>query len=184
MSKYQVLKNTVESSQPGSSSAPILYSTTELNEKGFKALLGRKVKSRPLTAIVIVAIIILAISTASTIVFNQAGAPTFAAFVPMFVVFFFYRTTLITVNDKGIDFYFIDAKRGSKYVVYDKMSLPYDKITDVNVKTGRFNTSITFVVPYEGKQYKIKTTVPNKQRKMTEQAENLKQLLEVLKKTA
>jgi len=185
MSKHQALKNAIEGFQSGGADAPILYSTTEMNEKGFKALLGRKLQSRPLpVALWIGVFAIMAVSIVSTVAFRQAGVSTFGAFVPIFVVFFFIRTTLISVGDQGLDFYFIESKRGSKYAVYDKISLPYDRIANVKVKTGRFNTHFTLEFSSEDKNYKIKTSVPNKNKKMQEQAENLKHLLEVLQKTS
>ena len=183
MSKYQALQNAIALFLPGGADAPILHCTTEVNEKGFQALLGRKLKSRPLPAAVwIAAFALMAVSVASIIAFAQTGASTFCAFVPVFVVLFFIRTTFVSVGEAGLDFYFAESARGSKYAVYDKISLPYDKVTGVRVRAGRFNTSLTFAFTAEGKTYKIKTTVPNKDKKMKEQAENLKYLLEALEK--
>ena len=183
MSKHQTLKNAIEAFQPGGADVPILYATTEVNEKGFRALLGRKLKSQFISAAVWVwIVVIMAAASVLTVAFGQTGAPSFAAFLPMLIIIFFMRTTLISVSDQGLDFYFAEAKRGSKYVVYDKMSLPYDRIINMKVKTGRFNTGFTFTVSDGDKSYKIKTSVPNKDKKMNEQAENLKHLLEVLEK--
>ncbi|MCL2810694.1 MAG: hypothetical protein FWD25_02260 [Clostridia bacterium] len=185
MSKYQAIKDAIEAFQPGGADAPILCSTTEVNEKGFQALLGRKAKSRPMSAAIWICLfVIIAISVANIFAFRQTGTTTFAAFIPMFIVLFFYRTTLVTVGDEGLDFYFVESKRGSTYVVYDKMSLPYNRITNIKVREGRFNTSFTFEFLNETKKYKIKTSVPNKMRKAEEQAENLKHLLEVLQKAS
>jgi hypothetical protein len=115
-------------------------------------------------------------------VFGHISAPTFAALFPVFFMFYYVRTTLISVTDKGLDFYFIESKNNLKYEVYDKISLPYDMITNIKVKKGRFNTGFTFEIAIEDKSYKIKTSVQNKNKKIKEQAENLKQLLETLEK--
>ena len=186
MSKHQAFKDAIEVFQPGGADAPILYSTTEMNEKGFVALLGRKLKwywSAPIT-ITIIAITIIATSAVVAIIGGTPQATPIAVFIPMFVIIFLYRTTLVAVNGNSLDFYFIDAKLGSKYVVYDKINLPFDKITNVKVKIGKVfkNTHFTFEFLHEGKNYKIKTTIPNKMKKMKEQEENLKCLLEVLEK--
>ena len=183
MSKNEAFTSAIEAFQPGGADAPILYSTTEMNEKGFKALLGRKIKWRSISGgIVICAIFIMAASLISVIFHGQSGSPTFAAYIPMFIVIFVYRTTLINVREDRLDFYFIDYKFGSKYVVYDSLSLPYDRIMNVKVRTGRFNTRFTFEFLNDDKKYKIKTTVPNKMRKAEEQAENLKYFHEVIKR--
>jgi len=182
VSKYQAMKSAIEEFQPGGGNAPILYSTTEMNDKAFKSLAGRKLKTWSIHTVVLIAacvIFLVAISLADVFFGGNLGArPAPAVFVP-FIVIFMFRTTLITVTDNGFEFYFLESKWAS-YVVYDKMSLPYDKITNVTVKTRKFNTYFTFEIPnaIEGKRnYKIKTTVPNKMRKMDEQAENLKLML-------
>jgi hypothetical protein len=50
------------------------------------------------------------------------------------------------------------------------------------VTKGRFNTGFTFEIASEDKKKKKKTSVPNKNKKIEEQAENLKHLLEALEK--
>ena len=182
MSKYSAFKNAIETFQSGAADAPILMATTEVNDKGFKALLGRKLKWQPgiSTGILIAAFAIIAVSAFSIALFGNTGTPAFAAFVPMIVIIFLIRTTFVTIGDSGLDFYFADPRLGSKYVVYDKLSLPYDKITNVKKRTGKFNTGFVFEFSADGKTYKIKTTVPNKIKRTDEQAENLKRLLEVL----
>ena len=177
MSLHQTFKKAIETFQPGGSDSPILYTTTEVNDKGFCALLGRKIKSRPISvAMWIGMLIILAVSIASTIAFGQTGAPVFASFVPILIVLFLQRSTIISVGDTGLDFYFIDSKGGSKYFAYDMFSLSYDRITNIKVKTGKFNTSIRLEFTNEGKGNYIRTVVPNKMRKMNEQADNLELL--------
>ena len=185
MSKHQTFKNAIEAFQPGRADAPILYSTVEVNEKGFQALLGRKAKPRPMSVSIWISIlIIIAISVVTPMVAGHAGTPTFAAFIPLFVLFFCFRTTLIAVGEKGLDFYFIEPKPGSTYAAYDKISLPYDRITNVKVRTGRFNTSFTFTFSSETKNYKINASIPNKMKKVKEHSENLKRLLEAFEKTS
>jgi len=184
MSQLQALKNAIETFQPGGVDTPILYSTTEYNEKGFKALLGRRLNGRRSIAvgILIFAIVIIAASAIIVILAGQTGTPVFVTYFPVFIAIYLHRTTLITVGDAGIEFYFIDSKLGSKYIAYDKFILPYDKITDVKVRTGKFNTSFAFEFSSDEKKYKIKTSVPNKMKKMEEQGENLKDMLETLEK--
>jgi len=184
MSYNQALKDAVKEFQPDKAETPILFSSTEVNERGFKTLLGRKLKSIPISIIewIIVAVVVIA-SVAITAILGQAGAPSFAAFVPVFIVIFLIRTTLISVSDNSIDIYFIANKFGTKkYFVYDKISLPYDKITSTKIKAGRFNTKITFVFTIDDKNYKMRTTVPNRKKHMDDHAVNLKNLIETVEK--
>ena len=183
MLNYQVFKDAVEAFRPGGADAHILYSTTAVNDKGFRALLGRKLKGRPLSAAIVICLfVILAVSILSMVLAGQTGTPVFTAYVPVYISFFLNRTTLITFGENGLDIYFADVRRGPKYIVYDMVGLSYDMITNVKTRSGRFNTSITIEFSIEGKKYKIKTTVPNKMKKVTEQAGNLKLLLETLEK--
>jgi len=181
MSKYQALKDAIEEFSSGGADVPVVLSSIEVNEKGFKALLGRKLKSRPTSSPTVlaglIALFIFAASTTATATLGAAAAPSYAAFFPVVIIFLTQRSTLISAAGDGYDFYFIESKTGSRFVVYDKLSLPFEKIKNVKVKTGRFNTALTFEFLHEGKEYKIRHTVPNKNRKMNEQAENLKILL-------
>jgi len=183
MSQHQELKNAIEAFQPDGANAPILYSTTVYNDKGFRALLGRKLNGRQsvATGILIGLIVIVAITIIIILLARQTGTPIFVTYVPLSVFILLYRTTIITVSDTGLEFYFIDQKRGSKYAVYDKMSLPYDMITNTVAKTGGFNSRFTFEFSNDGKKYKISVSIPNKMKKMAEQADNLKYLHEALK---
>ena len=182
MSQHQELVNAIEVFQPNGANAPILYSTTAYNDKGFKALLGRKLNGRQsvATGILIGLLVIVAITIVVIFLARQTGTPIFVTYVPVFVFIFLYRTTIIAVSDTGLEFYFIDTKRGSTYVVYDKMSLPYDMITNTKVKTGGFNSRFTFEFSKDGKKYKINVSIPSKMKKMAEQADNLKYLNEAL----
>ena len=180
MSKYEALKSAIKNFQSDAMEAPILYSTTEMNGKGYKALLGRKLKSLPISVaewIAVIAVIIVVIT-----VTVGAGTPLFGSgfggFAVVVYVLLVQRLTIISVGDKNLSFYFIKQKSGTKFDVYDKIILPYDKITNVNVKTGKFNTTFRFEFSIDGKTYKLKTVVPNKKKKMAEQAVNLKHLLE------
>lgn len=175
---YQAFRNAIEQFQPGSASAPILYSTTEANDKGFRALLGRKLKSQSILAFVVVTMVgAVAVGVILNFVLGNvmASAPAMFFFVPWFIMFL-YRTTLITVGDEGLDFYFCKQVLGSKCIVDDKMSLPYNKLINVDVKTKKSVTYFTFEFTADGKTHKIKTSVPNKKKNTPEQAENLKRL--------
>ncbi|MCL2827328.1 MAG: hypothetical protein FWD99_01135 [Oscillospiraceae bacterium] len=187
MSKYQKIKNAIEAFQPDGANVPILYSTTEVNEKGFNALTGRKLKlwsSRTTIAVVVCVIFLIAISAVATFLTGSGMASAPAAFVPLFIALLF-RTTPIAIRDDGLDFYFLESRLDFKYVVSDKLSLPYDRISNVKMKTGsvfKNNRYFTFEFLHNDKKYRIKTSMSNKKRKMKEQEENLKYLLEVLEK--
>jgi hypothetical protein len=178
MLNYQAMKEAIEAFQPGGANSPILYSTLAVNERGFKALLGRNTKQRPIYGILLICLFVFAAATIITAISpSYTGSSSFASFVPIYVIIFLTRTTLVSVGDNSIDFYFVESRRGRKFVAYEKISLPYDKITNVKARTGRFNTRITFEFSIEGKSYKISATVPNKDKKANEQAENLRSLL-------
>ena len=182
MSKYQALQNAIEAFQPGGAGVPIVYSTTEVNEKSFKALAGRKLnwKVNSTVWLWVILIVIVSITTASIISFGFNGTPAFISFFPLFFVIFFIRSTLVSVGEDSLDIYFLEATIGSNYVVNDKLNLPYDKIKNVKVRAGKRNTHLTFEFEIDGKAYKLKTSMANKMKKMPEQSESLKQLLEVL----
>jgi len=180
MSRHEALKSAIKNFQSDAMEAPILYSATEMNGKGYKALLGRQLRSIPISvAEWIIMILFLVAGTAATIIVGTVGTPSFAAtFTAVFIVFFVQRLTIVSVGDNNLYFYFIKQKSGSKFDVYDKIILPYDKITNVNVKTGKFNTTFRFEFSIDDKIYKLRAIVPNKKKKMAEQAVNLKHLLE------
>lgn len=178
MDRYETMKAAV-----GGGDAPVLYASLELNEKGFRALLGRRLNTRPGAITLLVAVtIVLVISVTVTIFFGQTGTPTFAAFFPIWFMFMFIRNVIVAVGDNALDIHFTEPKLGQKYVVYDKMSLPFDRIDNVRVKRGRFNTHFRFEISAEDKSYKIKLSVPNKQRKNDKHTGNLAALLEKLEK--
>lgn len=189
MSKYQRFQNAIEGFQPGSENAPILYVTTEVNEKGFKALSGRKLRlwaSHTGVVLLVCACILVAASLAAVILTRQLGGtavPAAAAFMPAFITVFLMRATLLTVTDVGLDFYFLEIKFGG-YAVSDKISLPYNRISRVKVKAGKVfkYTYFTFWFDDNGKSHKIKISVSNRVRKMQEQSENLNVLLETLER--
>jgi ribosomal protein L21E len=187
--KYQSLKDAIEAFEPGGANAPILYSTTEVNEKSFKALAGRKISLWPKnTAILIViyAVLFVTFTAGLTILTSALGGtatPYFAFVFPVFLIFL-YRETLITITDDGLNFYFLERRFFTKYVVSDKLSLPFDRIDSAKVKTGRFNTRVTFTFTDEGKSYKITTSMPNKNKNLQEQAEHLKRLLDAIGKAS
>jgi len=186
MSKNQAMKGVIKAFRPGGADAPILYASTEVNEKSFKVLTGRKLKlwsTHTTILLAVCAIFLIAILFVATILTGPAAAPVPAVFTPLIIALLF-RTTLITVTDTGLDFYFIESRFGSKHVVSDKLSLPYDRISHVKIKVGKVfkNTYFTFEFLQDDKKYKIKTSMSNKMRKMKEQEENLKYLLEMLEK--
>jgi len=160
-----------------------------VNEKSFRALTGRKLTlwSKHTTIVLLVSALILMVAMVATAFLSRhlggTSAPAAAVFAPLFITFLF-RTTLITVRNDSLDFYFIDNRLGSSYVVSDKLNLPYDRISKVKVKVGRVfkNTHVTFEFLHNDKKYKIKTSIPNKMKKMQEQEGNLKHLLEMLEK--
>jgi hypothetical protein len=88
------------------------------------------------------------------------------------------RTTLIAAGDESMYIYIIEPKRDSTCTIYDKMSLIYDKITNVKVKNGRFNTILILNFLINSKKCKLRITIPNKDIKLLEQSVNLKYLLE------
>ena len=188
MTRYQSFQNAIEAYQPGAAALPIVFFTTELNEKGFKALTGRKLKwSLPVFIIIGIAIIILFSAIAAIFsVFGGhpggAGGASGAIFVAI-ILPVILRSTLITAGAEGLDFYYVKTGFGSKCTVYDKMSLPYDRLTGVRVKRGKVfkNTQFIFEFMDGDKKIKIKTTANNRMRKVDEHIGNLEHLLGVLK---
>ena len=183
MNKTERLKNALELFQPGNTDTPILLSVTQRNDKAFKALLDRKLKSSPVYFLEwIVAGALLIGVIAFLIAFTAPGAingGSFGGGAAALYVLHTYKNTLITAREGGIDFYFTENKFGSKdYIVYDKITLPYDRITNLRVKKGRFNTSFRFEFEHGGKTVKIVTTVSNKKRKLEDQGVNLNSFLE------
>jgi|GEM_PF-1471960 len=189
MSKYQRFKDAIEAFQPGGADAPIVYATLEVNEKGFKALAGRKLKlwSRHTNAVITVCILILAAAViASAIMTRQLGGtsvPAPVVFTPLFV-YFLFRPTLLTITNAGVDVYVLEYKFGSKPLVSDKLSLPFDRLSDVKVKVGKDfkNTHFAFCFDDNGKTRKVKISVSHRMRKVQEQEGNLKILLEALER--
>ena len=183
MSKYQAYKDAIEAINPGGASAPILISTTTTNDKVFNALIGRKIKSRPLSFYYVLSIfIILAVVIINIVLYRQSGTPVVIAYVPLIITFFMYRTTLISINDDGLVFYCVEANPGPKYDAFDQFNIAFDRIDNVKIKTGRFNTNITFGFIHNEKKYYYITTVPNRIKKIEEQAQNIKYMLETLER--
>jgi len=190
MSKYQTLKDAIEVFQPGGSDAPILYASTEVNEKAFKVLAGRKLKlwTGNTTILMVVCFVFLAAVSVFAVFLNAylgaaTPAPTVAAFMP-FIVILLFRTSFITITDDGLNIYFIEYRFGSKYVISDKLSLPFDSVSNVKIRVGKIlrTTNFTFEILHNDKKYKVRTSVSNRKRKMGEQEENLAKLLELFEK--
>ena len=180
MSKYETFKNAIETFIASGLDAPILHSTMVVNDRSFRALLGRKIAPEP-WPITWLAILIFAVSSISFFISGAASTVPVGVFLPLVIIFIFYRQTLIAVRDEGLDFYFVN-KFKTKATVYDKMSLPYNKITKTKVRSGKLNTYLTLEFSIDNKKYKIKTYMPNKNKKMAQQAENLKYLHDVIAK--
>ena len=183
MSIYQGFKDGIEAFQPGGSNAPILFSTTVRDDKVFRALLGRKLNSRPTSVLEwVFAIAVIIATVALVLAIGGSGAPpSFGGFAAVFYIMYFIRTSLVSVGERGLDVYFTEKKRG-QFFVYDKLTLPYDKITNVKIRRGPFNTSFRFKFSHEGKTYKLAVSVANKKRNIEEQADNLTYLHEALEK--
>ncbi|MDR2569612.1 MAG: hypothetical protein LBD23_04855 [Oscillospiraceae bacterium] len=179
MSEYRILKNAIREHTPDYADVPILFSSIEYNSKSFEALLGRKLKSGPIPLkLFIITISIVLVSIILTALFGRIGISGFIVLFPVFSVIFFMRTTLIAAGDESMYIYIIEPKRDSTCTIYDKMSLIYDKITNVKVKNGRFNTILILNFLINSKKCKLRITIPNKDIKLLEQSVNLKYLLE------
>ena len=183
MNKSQRLKIALEAFQKGSENNPFLLSSTVRNDRAFKALLGRKVKSSPVCALEwIVAGVLLIAVIAFLFVFTQPGAVNgggFGGTAAVLWVIYYYRNTLITANEEGIEFYFTVNKFLSRdYITYDKFTLPYERITNLKLKKGRFNTTFRFEFEHQGKTLKVVTAVPNRKRNLENQEVNLSSFLE------
>jgi len=183
MNKTEKLKNALELFQPGSADTPILLSATQHNDKAFRALLGRKAKYSPVHSLewILAGAVIIAI-IAFIVGFHNAHAGAGGSLGGLFTalyIMYFHRTTLIAADERGIDFYYAEKIFARKeYVVYEKITLPYDRITNMKVKKGRFNTTFRFEFSHKGKTIKLVTHVPNKKRKLEEQGANLNSFLE------
>ncbi|MCL2841759.1 MAG: hypothetical protein FWE05_13445 [Defluviitaleaceae bacterium] len=191
MSKYQVFKNAIEAFQPDGADLPILYSSTEINERSLKVLSGRKLKLRSfrMTILLFVYVFIIIAGTIVSAILTREWGGSLIPFFPSFfllwlIISVLARPTLITIGNEGLNFYFLEVTFG-KYVVSDKTSLPYAKISDVTVKVGKVFKHTNFTVHFNdnGKSHKIKFSVSNEMRKVQEQSENLKILIETLDQT-
>ena len=183
LSKHQTFKDTIKAYKPEVADTPVLYSTTEANRNVFKALIGRELKLQSLPAGIIIFIIILAAVTIINISWGaQSGTPVVITYVPIFMSLYLYRTTLISIGKESLEFYCLRSKFGSKYEIYDSFDMTYNKIESVKIKSGSFNTTVTLEFANDNKKFKIRFTAPNKMKKMEEQAENLKYLLDLFER--
>jgi len=184
---YGRLKNAIYDFQHDAVDAPILWSMTNMSS-GFKALLGRRLKSMSITALPIVMFVLVVISLIGVIVLSGSTRTSLALHAIVWTMhiclWFFRRFTILSITDKGLELYFTQTKfsltHGLKYVMYDKINLSYDRMTNVRVKRGWLRTSFRFEFTSEGKSYKVKTYVLNKSNEMSVQATNLKYLVEMI----
>jgi len=186
MTRYQKFQAAIEAFEPGAGNTPIVCTTTEVNEKVFNILAGRKLKlwtTGSTVVLLVSALILLAATVVNAIAWRNVGgaAPAPAVFIPV-VIMLLLRTTLVTFDENGLNFFFLEIRFGG-YRVSDKMTLPFDQITGMKVKPGavlKRNTYFTFIVTQNGKTRKIKTSTSAKLRKVPEQQDNLKELLQTL----
>lgn len=180
MNKTQRLKNALEAFQSNSADTPILLSVTQHNDKAFKALLGRKAKSKPVHYLewVLAGVVFIIGLGFGFFMHNAFTGGGFGGLFAMLYIIYLNRYTLIAAGEGGVDFYYTERKFASKdYIVYDKVTIPYDKITNLKVKRGRFNTTLRFQFPHDGKTIKMITSVYNKKRHLEEQENNLSSFL-------
>ncbi|MDR2546207.1 MAG: hypothetical protein LBC96_01690 [Lachnospiraceae bacterium] len=183
MSKYQSLRNAIKEFAPTGEDVPFLCSSTQVNEKAFKALLGRKLKPHPIHMITWLCIFLAGAAIVGiTAFFNQTNPYTIVILVPVFIILFLNRSSLIAITDDGLRIYFFLSKLKNKNVIYDQVFLPFDKITELAVSKGVYNTDLSFLFDIEEKTHTITMSVPNIDKKMDEQAENLIRLMNVLEK--
>ena len=186
MTRYEKFQAAIEAFEPGAGNTPIVCTNTEVNERVFRQLAGRKLKlwTRGTTVTLLISMLIVLAAAFLTILATQhagGSAPTAGIFIPWVIVLLF-RTTLVTVDQNGLNFYFIEIRLGSGYVVTDKMTLPFDQIVSMKVKTGKRskNAHFVFTVMQNGKARKFKTSASGKMHKVPEQTEHLNALLQVL----
>ena len=185
MTKEQMLKSAVNAFRPGVADAPVLYASVEVGKNGLMALLGRNRLKRSANDVVAaicitLAVIVLAVSILTG---HLALIPAAFSILTMSAGVYRLRFAIIAIEDTGLDFYFVDTYY-AHYEVYDKFSLPYDKIANVTMRKGKIfkNTNFTFDFLSDGLRLEIRASMPNRTKKIKEQGENLKVLLEVLEK--
>jgi len=185
MTRYQKLSDAVEAFEPGAGNEPLVYTTTEVNEKLFRFLAGRKLKLWSGSSAAVFVVIILIMLTAAIlplILIRAAGGASPVVFFVPFVFLFVTRPTLVTAGQNGLSFYFLEIRFGKGYVVSDKMILPYEQIEAMEITTGKVtkSTGFTFMIKQDGKLKKVKTSASAKMRKAPEHAENLQALVQTL----
>jgi hypothetical protein len=189
MTKYEVFKKTVEKFQPGGTEGAFMLSAiTEVDSRSFKVLLGRNLKYMKWwfsPVLWIGLIFFLTVVLGATIAFFMGvsvSTSPIAIFFILIGISCLYRDTIITVTSDGLDIYLLNSLFiFGVTTADDKVSLPFDRISCVKVKTGKVfqRTHFTFEFLHNDKMYRIKTTVANR-LKMSEQAENLRRLFETL----
>jgi len=185
---YQKMLDAIEAFEPGAGNAPIVYAQTEVNEKIMSALAGRKLRlwtgSTTKVFMVCVLIWLASVVLMSLATRNVAGG-AFAGAWAGFIVIWFFRATLLTVSESGLNLYFLEMRMtNAKVVVTDKLTLPLAQAANVRVKTGRVlkNTHITLEFLIDGKKRRLRITAPRRLRKAPEHQDNLQDLLALLQK--
>ena len=192
MPKYKTPKEAIELFQHGGADAPILFAMTKVNRRSFWALLDRNLKSPRRSALTWIGLLAVLLSGSVFVIEGLIyGMTRFAysqalmVFLSLALIFFPPRiyATYIVVRDSSLDFYFSsDPSESSKIKIYDKLSLPYDQITGIQMRLGSYCTKFTFELSNDDKRLRIKTTVPDRVKKMKEQEENVDYLIQTLKR--
>jgi len=183
---YWRLTSAIYNFQPDAVYAPVLWSLTVPNVGGFNALLGRKIKPKPITASLILMFVMLAAAIALTISSGDIrNVMHIVVWVNFILIRFIRRETILSVTGKGVEYYFVQPKVCMKsmtltYFVYDKIDFSYVDMANVKVKMGRFTTVFKIEFISNGKKYILKTNVRNKSNEIREQAINLNYLIEMI----
>jgi len=181
----QKFRDALNAFEPGAGEGAFVCTNTEINDRILNALADRKLRlwtSGTTVVILVSLLIVLATAVLAAVLTTTSAGVAPAPIMFVFLIPLLLRTTFITITDSGLNFYFLEIKLGSKYVISDKLFLPFDQITNVRIKTGKVfkNTQIIFDVMINGKQRKLKTTAAHRVRKMPEYQDNLQALLQAL----
>ena len=182
----QKFRDALEAFEPGAGNATFVCTNTEVNDRILNALAGRKLRlwtSGTTVVIVVSLLIVLATAVLAAVLTTTSAGAAPAPIMFVFLIPFLLRTTLITITDSGLSFYFLDIKLG-KYAISDKLVVPFEQITSIHIKTGKVfkNTHVTLGVMVNGKARKLKTSAARRMRNMPEHQDNLQALLQALAK--
>lgn len=186
MSNYEKFQQAIEAFEPGANTNHIVQAQTELNEKTFTALAGRKLSlwtGNTTKTLVICLLVWFCFVVLVTVLTRAVVGGAFAGAWTGLMIIWMFRTTLITLDSNGMNLYFLEIRMTSaKFVVSDKLFLPYDQMTNMQIKTGRVfkNTHIIIEFLLDGKPRKVKLSAPQRVRKAPEHEENLHAMLSKL----